>query len=98
MLPYQILPSLEAQLAVKTESSPSIVAKSLHSPDGGFSPVGLPPVGLPPVGLSPVGLSPVGLSLVGLSPVGLSPVGHATQVPSSLLNAKMSSSPFTHFG
>ena len=83
MLPYQILPSLEAQLAVKTESSPSIVAKSLHSPDGVFSPVGLPPVGLPPVGLSPVGLSPV---------------GHATQVPSSLLNAKMSSSPFTHFG
>merc|ERR1719434_502170 len=76
----------------------------------GLSPVGLSPVGLPPVGLSPVGLSPVGLppdGLSGLPPVGLPPdglsgfsisgqpsSGHATQAPSSLLNAKVSSSPF----
>merc|ERR1711868_295571 len=111
-----ILPaSLAAQSVVKTESSPSIVAKSLHSPAGGFSPVGLSPVGLPPVGLSPFGLSglsPVGLSpfgLSGLPPVGLPPdglsgfpisgqpsSGHASHVPSSLLKAKVPSSFFMH--
>merc|ERR1711868_357789 len=111
-----ILPaSLAAQSTVKTESSPSIVAKSLHSPAGGFSPVGLSPVGLPPVGLSPFGLSglsPVGLSpfgLSGLPPVGLPPdglsgfpisgqpsSGHASHVPSSLLKAKVPSSFFMH--
>merc|ERR1711937_818376 len=67
---------------------------------GGLSPVGLSPVGLPPVGSSPVGLSPVGLPPVGLSGFSISgqpSSGHATQAPSSLLNAKVSSSPFTHF-
>merc|ERR1712131_311915 len=67
----------------------------------GLSPVGLPPVGLPPDGLSPVGLPPVGLPPVGLPPVGFSisgqpSAGQATHAPSSLLNAKVSSSPFTH--
>merc|ERR1711917_167278 len=80
----QILPSLAAQAVVKTESSPSIVAKSLHSPAGGFSPVGLPPVGLPPVGLS------------GFPVSGQPSSGHASHVPSSLLKAEVSSSPFTH--
>merc|ERR1711917_11817 len=93
----QILPSLAAQAVVKTESSPSIVAKSLHSPAGGFSPVGLPPSGLSPVGLSgfpPVGLPPDGLS--GFPVSGQPSSGHASHVPSSLLKAEVSSSPFTH--
>merc|ERR1719379_2177209 len=64
---------------------------------GGLSPVGLSPVGLPPDGLSglpPVGLPPDGLS--GFSISGQPSSGHASHVPSSLLKAKVSSSPFTH--
>merc|ERR1712235_212300 len=52
---------------------------------------GLSPVGLPPVGLPPVGLPPVGFSISGQPSA-----GQATHAPSSLLNAKVSSSPFTH--
>merc|ERR1719454_2376440 len=78
-----------------TESSPSMVAKSLHSPSAGLSPVGLSPVGLSPVGLSPVGLSPDGL--FGLSASGQPSSGQASQEPSSLLKANVPSSALTHF-
>merc|ERR1711937_138510 len=83
-----ILPaSFSAQSAVKTESSPSMVAKSLHSPAGGFSPVGLSGLsglsGLPPVGLPPDGL-------FGLSDSGQPSSGHASHDPSVLLKEKVS--------